>query len=412
MGPVRTTGGGQVREDARRAGRRRAAIRGAVLIGGSGEILDFLVPLWAGSAFGASGTAIGVLLAVELVASVLARPVAGWLADTRNRPRTAALGAGLFGLGLAGYALTPTFDLAYAAAAVGGAGGAVFWVTVRAIVSEYLAEDDGAFASLYSAVAFGSWFFWVPAMVLLPALDFRGVFLVLAAVCLVGSGILAYAGRTAQPRRRPTPVPGGLRRFRVLLATEALSGLAAAGVGLLLLLHLQRSFDLDVHQIALVFLPGGIAMTVLPRPLHGLVRRFGRRATFVVASLASAVCAGSLAFAPDPVTIAVLWVLTGASWAALSPITDAAVTESAGERVGTAMSLVGNAVFLGSAAGGVLAGVLYDHAPWAATCLVFAGLIATEAYLGPLALDSLGVRDVPDPESRDDREDSAVGPPD
>ncbi|MSR97728.1 hypothetical protein FYJ28_02690 [Arthrobacter sp. BL-252-APC-1A] len=70
-------------------------------------------------------------------------------------------------------------------------------------------------------------------------------------------------------------------------------------MGLLLLLYLQNTAGLEVYQIALVYLPGGIALTVLPRVLHRYTERRGRRAGYVAASVCSGVAAGCLAFTPS-----------------------------------------------------------------------------------------------------------------
>lgn len=389
---------GSLRVVTRVRDRHRAALVAAVLTGGSAEILDFLLPLWAGSELGASPTQVGALLAVELVISFVARPVAGWLADTRERTRVAAVGALLYAASCLGYAASGSLPPAFLAAVAGGVGGALLWVSIRAIAAEFLAGDSGTFAGLFSAVALGSWFFWVPAMVLLGEAGYRGVFTALGVVCA-----LVVVPLLLVPRSAPVPVPAGtpvradLRRQGPLLGVVMLTAVAEAGVGLLLLLHLQSAFDLEVYQIALVFLPGGIAMTVLPRWLHRLVEVRGRRQVYSGASFASALFAASLALAPGPGAIAGLWVLTSAAWAALVPIQQAAVAEVSGARAGRGMSLLGNAALAGSAAGSLLAGALYELSSWQWVCIVFAVVIAAGAVLGPWALGAVGVRDRPVP---------------
>lgn len=391
--------------------RRRASLLAAALVGGSADVLDFLLPLWAGAALGATPAQIGALVAVELACSFLARPLAGRLADTRERTRVAAAGAALYAASCLAYALAPHLAVAFAAAAAGGVGGALLWVAVRAITAERLATDDGAFAGLFATVAFASWFFWVPALLLLPVLGYRGVFAALGAACAAGSAALLLGPR----RSRPAPdddARGAARRLLPLLAVAGLTSVAESGIGLLLLLHLQRAFDLEVYQIALVLLPGGIALTVLPGHLHRATARIGRRAVYAAAMLGSAGFAAGLALAPGPVAIAVLWVLAGVAWAAVAPIHDAAVTQLSGTRTGRGMSLLGNASLAGGAVGSALAGALYGSASWPVACLALAAVVALGAVAGPWALRALGVADrpgavapAPDPAAR-----SAVGP--
>lgn len=381
-----------------RPDRTHASTLAAAVVGGSGDILDFLLPLWAGARLGGSPAQIGGLVALGLACSFATRPLAGWLSDTRERTSTAAVGTLLFALGCLGYALAPGLGLALAAAATTGVGGALLWVSVRAVTAERLPGDDEAFARLLSAVALASWLYWVPALVLLPVIGYRGVFAGLGATCLIGAASLLAA--TPRPRDLSGSTVGDvrhdLRRLAPLLAVVALTNVAEAGVALLLLLHLQDAFDLEVYQIALVFLPGGIALTVLPRPLHRLTGRWGRRAVYAAATAGSALFAASLAAAPGPVVIAALWVLTSTAWAALTPIHEAAVAEvSPPDRAGRAMSLLGNAALAGGALGSAGAGALYGATSWAAVCAVLAGLLVLGAVAGPWALRRIGVRDRP-----------------
>ena len=103
--------------------RERSALLAAGLTYGPAELIDFLIPLWAGIALGASASQVGLLVAAELLVSVLVRPLAGRLADSRERRTLAGVGAVVYGLSCAGYALADSLPLACAAATVGGAGG-------------------------------------------------------------------------------------------------------------------------------------------------------------------------------------------------------------------------------------------------------------------------------------------------
>lgn len=377
--------------------RRKAAGTAATLIGGSAEIMDFLIPLWGGIELGIGPRAIGALVAVELVVSVIARPISGWLVDTRVRTTAAAAGAVLYAVSCVGYAVATSLPLAFAAAIVGGIGGAFFWIAVRAIAAEFLDRDSGSLAGLLSSEALGSWFFWIPAMVLLPLTGFSGVFGTLAVACIIAAVLLLRVPKfLAPPQEEPLDgFRGDGRRLAPLLLIALMTAVAEAGVSLLLLLHLQKALELEVYQIALIYLPGGIVLTVMPRALHRFVERRGRRTGYVLASVASALTAAGLAFTPSPLVIAALWVLTSASWAILLPIQRAVVAEVNRHRVGRGMSLLTNSEMLGAAAGSLLAGLLYDGGSWQLSCLIFAGIILSGTVLGPLALTKLGVRDRP-----------------
>ncbi|MET4136721.1 MFS transporter [Pseudarthrobacter sp. PvP090] len=380
--------------------RKRAAGTAATFVGGSAELVDFLIPLWGETQLGLAPGAIGALVAVELVVSVIARPVSGWLVDTRVRTRVAAAGALLYAVSCGGYALASSLPLAFAAAGVGGVGGAFFWIAVRAIAAEDLDLDSGSMAGMLSSEALGSWSFWIPAMVLLPLVGFGGVFGTLSIVCIAAAVLLLRVPRFLVPPQGQPPggIRGDGRRLAPLLAVASVTAVAEAGVSLLLLLHLQNALGLEVYQIALIYLPGGIVLTVMPRVLHRFVERRGRRTGYVIASVASAGTAAGLSFTPSPVVIAALWVLTSASWAILLPIQRAVVAEVNGHRVGRGLSLLTNFEMLGAAAGALIAGLLYEGGSWQLSCLIFAGIILSGTVLGPLALRKLGVRDRPGPD--------------
>jgi MFS family permease len=111
--------------------------------------------------------------------------------------------------------------------------------------------------------------------------------------------------------------------------------------------------------------------------------------------VSSALFAGSLAFAPNPLVLAALWILSGAAWAAVIPVQQAVVAEASAPRVGRGMGLYESAVLLGSLVGALVAGLLYDGSSWEVACLVLAALILSGAVIVPRAVRAVGVPDVP-----------------
>lgn len=386
-----TTDTGQPTESGRGRRRERATLLAATLTNGPNELLDFLLPLWAGAAIGLSATETGILLAVELALSLLVRPLAGVLADTRDRRRVAAAGAALYAASAAGYAVATGPLSACLAAALGGIGGALLWVTISAIVSERLAEDSAVFPRLFAAQETGSWAAFVPGLALLPGIDYAGVFLLCSAACLVAAVLLLRAPAGPPPAAAGTPPaavgpppapgtgPGGVparapgvpvpdaaaargnapgagiaaigRRLRPMLLAVALTMTAEATLSLLLLLHLQREHDLDALNIALVFLPGAIAMSLAAEPLHRYAVRFGRSRVLAAAALSGAAFATGLALVPHPYAIAALWILSGLSWAAVMPIQQAVIAEASGPHTGRGMGVYESAGLFGALLG-------------------------------------------------------------
>ncbi|MEU6645250.1 MFS transporter [Saccharomonospora sp. NPDC046836] len=380
--------------------RRQQNELAAALTRGPAEVLDFFLPLWAGSQLGASAAEVGALTALETLVSFLVRPLAGVLADRVDRGRLAAVGAVLYGLSFAGYALAPGVGLAYAAAVLGGTGGALFWVALRARVGEGLADDSGIFSKLFAAEGAGTWIAFVAAIPLAASIGYRGVFWLGAAACAVAAvTLLAPAGQTLRaddgaPRLRDLG-----RRLRPVLALVVLTALAEAGVALLLLLHLQRGHDLELGEIAAVFLPGFIVYSTLPDFLHGIVRRIGRIRVLVIALVCSAGFAAGLSLAPNPWMIAAMWVLSAVAFAAAIPVQQSIVAEAAGVSLGRGMGIYESAMLLGATIGTFAAGLLYAAGDgWQIACLGAAALLLLGAVLAPAAVRGIGVAEYPEPE--------------
>ncbi|WP_051836140.1 MFS transporter [Streptomyces sp. NRRL WC-3742] len=380
-------------EIAERIGR---TVRSAVaLAGASAEVLDFLLPLWAGSALKAGPTAIGALIAVEAALSLLVRPLAGELADRLDPRRIAAVGAGLYAVSFAGYALAPSLPLAFAAAAVGGAGGALFWVSLDTWTGRHLSDaGSAAYGSLLAASGEGA---FIGYLVAFSALDDGGyplLFGLSSAACAIAC-VLLVAGARSGPRSAnagdvaavsPSGEAAPLRRLLPLMSATAVTAGAEAGLWMLLLLRLQRDLGLQPVQIAWVFAPGFAVFVLVPKYAHLVTDRLGRTRTMTVAFVASAVFAGALGAASGPVVIAVLWALAAACFSAQLPVEQATVAAAGGARVGRAMGLYESARLAGVLAGPVLMGAVYEWRGWGWACAVAAGAAAACATAAPFAV--------------------------
>ena len=397
--------------------RERRVLTSTTLTSGTGTFIDFVLPLFAGAVLGLSASQTGVLLAVDVMVSLLARPFAGAMVDRGGRSGIAAAGAATMGVGCGLFGLASGLPLAVTAAAVSGLGGAFLWVAVRAIVGERLEVDSGVFAKLLSAEEYGSWVVFVPAVVLLSATSYVSVFFALALCSFAAAVVLATApcgrdlpavsdgpaasggeetGEASATALTSLNLGGVGRKLRPMLLAVVIVEAAEAAISLLMILQLQRHFDLAPFQIALIFLPGAIAMSILPPHLHRAVVRFGRRKILILGSGASALFAAGLGFAPNPLVIAGLWVLSGAAWAAIMPIQQAVIAESVGSRhLGRGLSLYEASTLAGAMVGSLAAGFLYDAGSWLMACLVFAVVILSGAALVPAAVRRLGAVDLP-----------------
>lgn len=382
--------------------RERQTLDSATLISGAQELIAFALPLFAGAALGLSAAQTGALLAANQLVAFLVRPLGGVVVDRMDRSGVAAMAAVVFAAGCGLYAVSTGWPTALLAAAVTGAAEAFADVAIRAIVGERIGQDSGVFARLVGAEETGGWLVVVPGIILVSVAGYRWAFAGIALCCLVAAALLLDGGgRSAvvsDPRSSGPEARALGRRLVPMLAAVAVTAMAEAAISLLLMLHLQRGFGLGPMEIAYVYMPGAIAMSVLPPVLHGLVVRLGRRRMLTAASLLSALFAAALSLAPSPYWIAGLWVLSAVGWSVAIPVEQAVVAEASGTaHLGRGLSLYEAACLAGSFAGSLAAGVLYGSGSWTTACLVLAAVIACGAVLVPGAVGRLGVKDRPGP---------------
>ena len=175
----------------------------------------------------------------------------------------------------------------------------------------------------------GGWIVLVPAVVLVPVIGYHWVFAGVVVCCVLSSWNLLSGRREGGARvGASSPVAASVREerreatvsLRPMLVAVAVTMSAESAIGLLLILHLQRGFELEITQIAYVFLPGAVMMSVLPPPsgAHGADSRGGCNTCYALSS-SSRRCLGvsqfsvlrgavfALALAPSPLWIAAAW---------------------------------------------------------------------------------------------------------
>lgn len=378
--------------------RERATLDAATLTSGAEQVIDFVLPIFAGAVLGLSALQTGILLGATQLAAFVCRPIAGVIVDRGNKSLVAAGGAAGYGLACIGFGFATGFAMALAAAVVAGTAGAFMWVAIRAIIGERLAEDSAVFAKLVAAEETGGWLVLVPAIIVLSAMGYGVAFFALAACCLVAAVLLVGQQKPASPRTIGSDISLGKvgARLRPMLIAVVITMAAEAAIGLLLLLHLQRGFGLELMEIAYVFLPGAIAMSILPPYMHRIVVALGRRLVLIAGSVASAAFAVGLAFAPNPWWIAGLWVLSAVAWSAVLPVQQAIIAEAAGRaHLGRGLSLYEAATLAGAFVGSLAAGMLYETGSWRIACLVSAVVIASGVLIIPRAVAKLDLPDKP-----------------
>ena len=389
--------------------RERQTLNGAILASGVDQAIQFVLPLFAGAVLGLPPWQTGMLVAANALATFMIRPFAGVVVDRADRGVIAGAGAGVFAVGCGLYALATGLPLALIAATVTGVAEAFLWVAIRAIIGERLPEDSGVFAKLVAAEETGGWVIMVPAIILLSAAGYQWMFTGVAACCLAAALEFLSLPRRDVPddalagaELSGTSLRGLGARLRPMLAAVMVTMTAETTISLLLILHLQRRFHLGAVQVAYVFLPGAVAMSFLPPHLHRLVVRFGRRRMLMLGSVASALFAVGLAFAPSPPWIAALWVLSAVTWSCVIPVEQSVIAEAAGStHLGRGLGLYEAACLAGATIGSLAAGFLYESGSWLLACAACAVIIFFAACFVPAGVKRPGVADHPAPPSDD-----------
>ncbi|GAA1643008.1 MULTISPECIES: MFS transporter [Brevibacterium] len=379
-------------EAARSSGRAQASTASG-FFSGPAELLAFVLPVVAAQHLGASGAETGALVAVQLLVSLLIRPLAGRLVDRCGSPRSSAMiaaaGSGVGVLSFLVFAASTTLPPAFAAAALGGIAGALFWVAVRALIAERAEGDigDDRFAVLMENESSGAWIAFIIGIPLFQVAGPQAVFLACAVACLVAGVLLARIGTHSpaqgEARQRPTPDSAHLlRSLRGILALVVVLAFAEGIISLLLILHLAVELGLELGEIALVYLPGAIVLSIAPRPLHRLVRRIEPRWILLLGLTCSAGFAAAMVTRPGPVALAVLWVLSALCFSLLEPLLDRLIAVVSGHRAGAGFGYAQSAELIGTAAGTLAAGALFGAGAWHVATIAAAVVLIIAALTG------------------------------
>ncbi|MEG3631896.1 MFS transporter [Streptomyces poriticola] len=373
----------------------RRLLSAAVLVGAPAEVLYFLLPLWAGSGLHAGAAEVGALIAVEALLSLLVRSLAGQLCDRRDPRRVAAGGAALYAVSFAGYAVAGSLPMAFAAAALGGVGGALFWVALRTWIAAGLpgAAHTAAYGALLSAEGKGALVGYLVAFGLLDRGGYPALFWTGCAVCALAAVRLVTAPADVRAGTPSDGKPEGsvpVRRMTALTGVTALTSAAEAGLWMVLL-RLQEELGMEPIGVAGVFAPGYLVLILLPEHTHRITDRIGRTATLVVSFAAGALFAGGLGVVSSPAAVSALWALTAACLAAQIPVEQATVAAVAEDRPGRGIGRYASARLAGAVMGTALLGQVYEGAGWAVACLVAAAAFGCGAAAVPYAIGALGL---------------------
>lgn len=337
-------------------------------LAGLGELLEFVLPLWAASRLGLEPGTIGAVLAVELAVAFILRPLSGRLADRLDRALLAGLGAFGFAAGLGVLTLSTHVAPVFVAAVLLGAGSAFFWVPLRAMVAES-GSAERSFAALTQAEGTGIWVTYVVALSLLPLLDFSGVYGAAAAVCLGLAVYIGIAGRAASPRtqisqnipvQRPEGESGSTAKRARLTLFIAMMAAVEAAASVYLLLRFQGEFELELMEIIWFYLPGLIVYSVVPQLGVEFAERVGQRLTVATSLFLSMAGIALVTLAPQTWMLALGWALLCWSWGWLDPLQQTTSLRIFAGGFGRSMGRYESAGLAGAALGSLVGGMVLE----------------------------------------------------
>lgn len=381
---------------------------------GPTDVLEFLLPLWAGAALAATPAQTGWLVATASGAALIARPLAARAVDRGHRLGWAALGSACFTVSLIGYALSEELWTAFVATVVCGVGNAFFWIAVRSWVGTSSATPVSAYGRLLQYEGQGSLAAYVMCFVLLGQIGYSYVFALGALSCLAATVLLlkASSGEVAPvlPGREKPETP--LRRTYPFLTLCAVTAAVESGIALVLLIHLQQGLGFTVYEVAYTLAPGFVIFILVPAKAEAVTRRTGVTGTITLTLAMSALLGWTLMLSPSPLVIAGVWAAYCACLGLAIPTEQAVVSGTSGRRIGRGMSRYENSQLVGATVGAVAFGALYGANGLPVSGLVAGTALALCALSAPCLLGRLP-RDVLDgmaPERTLTREKLTPGP--
>ena len=371
-------------------------------------ILAFLLPIYA-QELGASASDIGGLFAVFSLAMIVARPLVGAAIDHYGRRAFLLAGLSAYVLAMIGFTLADTLAMLYLARTIQGVGAAFTWIATYTIAAELaksgrrgeaIGEADGAGerGGVYGAIAAFGLMVWLPLRT-----GWMLVFIAYAACAVVGvwlawrrvpetkAAIPAADLATAATGRKAGLLETLTWGFSKLLLIVFLTKASQALVNPLLLIFLRDRFGLAFWQLAVAYLPAALILGFLPGRMGRLSDRLGRAPLMAIGLVISAATSYALPSLSSLGWFVAIFALNALGIVTATPAQKAMVGDlTPRERWGRAFGLYTFTASLGTAAGPLLGGWLYDQVGQAMPFYANAALLVVSALWTMLMLS--GVR--------------------
>ncbi|MGO4717311.1 MFS transporter [Bradyrhizobium sp. 2TAF24] len=319
-----------------------------------------VMPAYAHDRLGADAVAAGLAVTIGSLATMVARPFAGRLADQRGGRRVVLIGALLGLAGGLGHLVATTLPALVLARLVLGAGeGALFTAAIGWVLAQAEPARRGTIAghfglSMWTGLASGP----VIGAALLAFDSYRSVWLAASLLPALAFGLVA---RT--PRMAAAPAAGAdLRRAffpRAAWLPGASNVFASVGYGVIAAFLVPRFAALQLAGQNLALAVFGLTFMVTRFAGSSSVDRFGARRVLLIAFVVEAAGLAGLSVAHTSWLALACTAVTGAGLSMLYPCLASLVTAAADPRErSAALGAVTSAWDLGLAVGGPLGGLV------------------------------------------------------
>jgi MFS family permease len=373
-------------------------------------ILAFLLPIYA-QELGASASDIGGLFAVFSLAMIVVRPIVGTAIDRYGRRYFFLAGLASYALAMVVFTLADTLIMLYVARLIQGIGAALTWIATYTIAAELavsgrrgeaIGEADGAGerGGVYGAIAAFGFMAWLPlrtgwmlVFTVYTVCAVIGVWLAWRRVPETKSTTSMDSPETAAARAKPGLLETVTWELAKLLFVVFLTKASQALVNPLLLIFLRDRFGLAFWQLAIAYLPAALILGFLPGRMGRLSDRIGRVPLLVIGLLISALTSCAMPSLPSLGWFVAVFALNALGIVTATPPQKAMVGDlSQREQWGRAFGLYTFTASMGTAAGPLLGGWLYDQAGQSMPFYVNAVLLIVSALWTMLILRSSDLR--------------------
>ena len=331
--------------------------------------LMFGLPIYS-KALGASALAIGGMFSTFTVATLMARPLVGWVVDRWGRKGVFVTALLIYAGAMAVYAFSASISGFYLANAIQGIGSALLWISANTMIADAVApgQRGHALGSLDQNISRGGLVGVFAGFILISFLPETTAWpLVFSAYTLTTLAAALFSWRRLPETRPNYDAPPPSERnvnptFARLLVVVFVTGASEAMLAPVYLIFLQDRFTTEIEVLAWAFFPAGLVFAFLGARLGGLSDRFGRVPILAAGIAGSGLLSLLLPNLPSVLWLAVLYTLSAVVWAVSEPAEASLVAELSNQRQrGISFGIYDFVNNLGMAAGPLLGGLLYDN---------------------------------------------------